>query len=289
MAHYGLFSMCDPALGRLDYASLSDQTLMEMLVDDMPDVYKSRYQDTNGNFTDISTWPRVQLQNDRVVQVEFTTRNIGDRQFPFELIPPLVEHFALYESAANGTVDTKILPRTLLRFDVTENKLYGELNFPAFPRGLKEIIICYNQFSGSCALQHLPDKLVRFDAMSNKFSGEVALNNLPSTLERLYLKRNNLSGQIAIDRLPAPMQFLDLGENKFYGDFRMMVFPPDLRCVSLDDNYELSGTAVLRRSTEEMHFELEIDWPKAIIDENGDEHPWKEEIVELSKHRYRCY
>ena len=289
MAHYGIFSMCDPALGRLDYASLSDQALMEMLVDGMAEKDKNSFQDANGNYTDISTWPLVRLRNDHVVQMGFWTRNIGDRQFPFELIPPLVEHCALYQTSVNGTLDTKVLPRTLLRFDVTENKLHGELNFPAFPRGLKEIIICYNQFSGSCALHDLPDELVRFDAMSNNFGGEVALNDLPSTLERLFLKRNNLSGQIAIDRLPAPMQFLDLGENKFYGDFRMMVFPPDLRCVSLDDNHELSGTAVLRSSTEEMRYELDIDWPKAIIDENGDEHPWKEEIVELSKHRYRCY
>ena len=276
-------SAVDPALGRLDAHSLSDQTLMELLVDGMAENDKSSYQDANGNYTDISTWPLVALQNDRVVQIAFCEKKMVKNQFPFALIPPNVAQLIIEGCSAHGTLDTSVLPRKLDSINVGQNFLHGEIDFSAFPRGLREIIVCFNQFSGSCALHDLPDALVHFNAAGNQFSGEITLNDLPLALEKLCLNRNKLSGRINIDRLPAPMRILDLSGNKFSGNFRMMVYPPGLRCVRIENNPDLSGTAVLRSSTKKLHITLKMDWPKAVVDENGDASPWTEEIEKMHR------
>ena len=40
----------DPSLGRLDFDTLPDQTLMEMLFEGMSDAYKRRLKDNTGTF-----------------------------------------------------------------------------------------------------------------------------------------------------------------------------------------------------------------------------------------------
>ena len=59
----------DPSLGRLDYESLSDQALMEMLIDALPTEEKAMFKDANGNFQDVCEWTNMDCTDERVTEV----------------------------------------------------------------------------------------------------------------------------------------------------------------------------------------------------------------------------
>ena len=271
----------DPSLGRLDYGSLPDQTLMELLIEGMADKQKKFLQDDKGNFKDACGWYMHKCTDDRVTHIYFYEREMSWKQFPFQFIPPLVESFFVTLSSVRGTLDTAVLPPKLRMFDVSENKLEGQLNFKAFPRELTEISIAWNSFHGSCALGDLPDSLVDFTATQNKFSGEISLNHLPSAMKTLVLNRNSLMGPVHIYKLPEAMRVIDLGHNALSGVFRLMECPPDLDYVSVDAN-PLDGTVVLLCRAEEMRFELNFDNIKAVVDEEGNTHPLQEDILKAN-------
>ena len=93
----------DPALGRLDYDSLSDQALMEMLVEGIAQSKKAEFQDTHGNYRDTCDWSGTFCKDERVTGIVLSWKEFGERQFPFDVIPPLVERFIMKESNLHGT------------------------------------------------------------------------------------------------------------------------------------------------------------------------------------------
>ena len=271
----------DPSLGRLDYDSLSDQALMEMLADSLGEKYRSVYQDQNGNYDDVCEWYGVKCVNDRVVRFQRTKATCSEPQCKFEWIPPLVTYFSFTESRLRGTLDLAVLPRGLVDLYLRINALHGTLNFQAFPPKIANVSIHTNEFSGKCALPDLPDSLVCFHAFRNKFSGEISLRNLPSSLKQLNLSENALTGEIHIAALPQGITRLDLTENLFTGDVRVLEFPPSLTYLGIKQN-PLSGTAVLAHTAEPTR-ELWFDHRcmvkvgtfmglTKILDENGNPH-----------------
>ena len=278
----------DPALGRLDADSLSDQALMEMLVDGMKDPSKKKLQDDKGNYKDVSEWAssgsvQVVFVDDRVTQIEFKWMAYTDKQFPFAFIPPLVTSFSLIGCSLHGTLETAVLPQNLLHLNVRTNKLHGPLNFKGFPRKLQILSIGGNCFSGNCALGELPSTLVRFAANDNYFEGELSLNDLPEALESLEVARNQLSGSLEILRLPQGLRVMQLQENNFWGDLRLLALPPSLRGVNVGEN-ELSGRAVLLgvQSYKSMHFDLLYDFVTTVLDEGGRRHAWEGNIIDFN-------
>ena len=120
--------MCvDPSLGRLDYDSLSDQALMETLVEGMNRTDKRSLQDGKGNFKDISAWRFIKCTDDRVTQIYAFQKTYAKRQFPFEFIPSQVSKFSMILCGLYGTLDTSQLPLKLTRFNVPQNALYGSI------------------------------------------------------------------------------------------------------------------------------------------------------------------
>ena len=57
----------DPFLGRLDYSLLSDQALMEMLIEGFDDETKKKYQDDHGMYLDVCEWPNITCDEDESV------------------------------------------------------------------------------------------------------------------------------------------------------------------------------------------------------------------------------
>ena len=243
-----MFSLClhtvDPSLGRLDYDSLSDQALMEMLVahieqDDIDDI-----KDANGNFKDACEWEDVFCEDGRVTNIDFSRRPfVKSTQFPFEFIPSCVDAFAMHQCFLYGTFDTSLLPQGMSEgLFLSRNDLYGSLDFQGFPRKLIYIILALNKFCGRCALEELPPKLIELSAEYNKFSGELRFDCLPPTLRRIGVRGNHLSGSITICNLPQAIEHLNLSNNSFSGEFQLQEFPPRLRSVDIAET-KMSATA----------------------------------------------
>ena len=274
----------DPSLGRFDISSLSDQTLMEMLVDGMQPDTKSQYHDDEGNFKDISAWENIECTEGRVTDITFYAHAHSDAQYPFEYIPRLVELFHVERSNIHGTLDTSVLPSGLTQFSVNSNRLQGEIAFKTFPQNLKHVDISVNLFEGSIMLGDLPPKLTFFDAIMNEFSGNISLDSLPETLEDVKLSANKLTGELHIKRLPSAMRNLFLNANSFSGEFRLVTAQPiptalpALQVISIEGN-PLSETVVLTRSNSRPSFKLISDTTKAVLDEVGERHPWEEQIL----------
>ena len=268
----------DPPLGRLDYDALPDQALMEVIFEGMVDKFKNRVTDKDGDFQDVSRWKNVKCEDERVTQVQCVSCPFSDEPFPFKAIPPLVTRFVIESCNLHGTLDPLHLPESLTFLQLDSNNLHGTINFGSFPQNLQEISLFWNRFSGSCMLGALPDSVVIFDASSNEFSGEISLNDLPPAMEELRVHQNLLSGPIHIKALPSTMRLLNLSLNDFSGDFRLMVPPRSLEEICIVKT-KLSATAVLLKESGEMPFDIYHDGLTAVVDENGDKHPWEGQIV----------
>ena len=268
----------DAALGRLDYHSLSDQALMEMLISGMDEEDQEYYQDGNDNFLDVCEWSVVTCTDERVTSVNVRYKEFGETQFLFRFIPPNVSHFQGEGSNLHGTLDTAELPQVLLDFNVADNELHGTLNWKGLPQKLETLMIDENNFCGSLALSDLPRSLKDFEACNNQFSGEISLNDLPPALEELWLYGNLLTGSIHIEKLPESIRNISLGGNSLSGDFCMDTFPASLSHLDVSKN-AFSAKVVLKKSNRAMYFKIKIDDVSAVVDESGDKHDWHEYIV----------
>ena len=252
-------SAIDPALGRLDYASLSDQALMEMLVDGMVEELEDPVLDSAGNYMEVCKWFNVHCTADRVIEVVFHSCDMCKKPFPFEFIPPLVEVLEFTSCHLHGTLDTAALPQNLVYCNVFDNALHGTLNFKDFPKNSETIIISSNNFDGSLALSELPDSVVIFRARFNSFNGNLSLDALPSSMRDLNVRDNLLSG-----------------------DVWLMNIPPSLEKLSIQEN-STSGTLVLSSTFEgDPPFALRSDPLQRVVDESGKEHPWESTIIRSS-------
>ena len=277
----------DPHLGRLDYDSLSDQALMEMLVehverDDIDDI-----KDSNGNFTDVCEWDDVECKHGRVVRVDLSQRFFQKfKPFPFEFIPPGVKSLVLEDCCLYGTLDTSLLPQGISEeICLTDNDLFGSVDFQGLPRNLEFLILDQNKFGGSCTIADLPSTLLHFSIDNNEFSGEIVIDDLPSKIREVSVENNHLTGSIAINKLPQEMEFLSLAGNSFSGEFQLMEFPRNLRVINIAST-KMSKAAVLRRATGKMDFTLYHDFIICVRDENGKKHNWERKIVKQKMDNY---
>ena len=275
----------DSSLGRVNYESLPDQTLMEMLIDGVVEADKCMFQDADKNIADVCEWDIVKCADERVEKVNLEDVSFDKKDFPFQYIPPLVVSFKARSTNLCGTLDTDVLPRGLTVLRVSENELHGTLRFKTLPRKLKKMNIALNKFEGSLQLSDLPATMTKLYAGANKFSGEVCLNELPFRMKELNICNNKLTGSVSIERLPENMRLIDLSENAFSGKFRMLTFPDILYEVSIGRN-DFDQEVVLAKTYHTMLFDLKADFITSVVDENGDEHEWGARILNSQK-QYR--
>ena len=267
----------DPSLGRLDYESLSDQALMEMLIEGLKSEQKAMYKDANGNFHDVCEWRGMSCIDNSVTFVSFNNLDFGSKQFPFDFIPPSAVTFIATLCGSHGTLDTSLLPTSLTTLNVQHNDLEGTIRWKGLPRKLRMLYINGNSFQGKIILCDLPPSLISLDASMNSFCGEIALSDLPVAMTNINVVSNELEGPITIESLPSRLRILDLRENLFSGDFTILDAPSGLESVDIGGN-DISGTIVLPVYAGEMEFILFSDNIEAIVDEREDPHPWEEKI-----------
>ena len=74
MRAFQLFVNVDSSLGRVDCILLSDQNLMELLIEGFDDVTKRRYKDSEGMYLDVREWPHIKCDDDeKVIHIDIQT------------------------------------------------------------------------------------------------------------------------------------------------------------------------------------------------------------------------
>ena len=127
----------DGSAGRVDIHSLSDQSLIELLLTDLSNISKQYFQDDSGYFVDVCEWPNVECDTaGRVINIDsFPSQIEGTLHFAY--IPPCAKILntsrgSLGCSKFEGTLDTATLPQSLELLNISGNGFSGSVNFLSF-------------------------------------------------------------------------------------------------------------------------------------------------------------
>ena len=209
----------DPSLGRVDYSSLSDQTLMEMLFDGFDDEAKKKYQDNEGMYLDVCDWSCVTCDDDeRVIKIGADSSEIsGSIQFCY--VPPKVKKLKVIPSwlgsELTGSVDLAHLPKDMKHLDLQNNMLTGKIDLTKLPEGMKKLFLDHNQLTGEIDLTQLPKGMRSLRLDSNQLTGEIDLTCLPEGMQYLHISRNQLCGSLVMNQLPQEMRIIAARLNHF--------------------------------------------------------------------------
>ena len=188
----------DPHLGRVDISTLSEQTLMEMVVENLSDDTKKAFQDENEMFLDVCKWRIVECDEDgQVVRCQTSCSLGGTIQLSF--LPRQIFDLALEMTDLSGTLDTSALPASFMTFSVEDNSLHGTIDFTALPRNVESFNVATNAFTSSAVLDSLPGTIENLYVGNNKFSGTLCLTRLPQGLQRLGVSNNSFTGKFHLE------------------------------------------------------------------------------------------
>ena len=252
MCSLQLFLSVDPSLGRIDYSLMSDQALMEMLIEGFDDESKKRYQDSHGMYLDVCEWSRISCDDDeRVVEIALDSGSItGSLELCYiPLKVKVLKASPLFPwSALRGSVDLAHIPEGMQVLDLRKNILTGEVDLTQLPNEMYALYLHDNQLTGEIDLTNLPDGMQKLFLGNNQLTGEINLTKLPDEMYALYLHDNQLTGEIDLTHLPHAMEYLYLHTNQFTGEIDLAHLMDGMQCLSLRDN-KLSGSFVAKRQT----------------------------------------
>ena len=253
MSEQILLLCSDPNLGRVDYNSLSDQTLMEMLIDGLDEETKEKFQDTDKMYLDVCEWDFVKCDADnRVVEICARSKLSGSIQLQYT--PPKVTHFRLVWSQSNvhGTIDLTHLPEAIQKISITGTQLSGSIDLEQLPHGMLVLSLISNCFTREINLSSLPGRMKKLTLSDNKLTGSINLTQLPQDLENLYLHSNQFQGSINLTQLPGSLQDLFLNNNQLSGSLYLGALPQAMVRIKLQNN-SFSGSFIA------MNLPLEIN------------------------------
>ena len=217
-----------PRAGRVDFASMSQQTLMELLVGDIHNL--SNLQNTEGEFRDISSWEGVGIVgNDGRVEGISICGDIGFSLFgdeddmgadkasigpggsiDFKWLPSSVKEIEICYMHLYGTMDTRLLPQNLNDLDVGSNNLSGTFAIEGLPESMEYVTIVSNNFEGTLNIGALPRKMRFISAERNKFHGTLDFSDLPPNMTTMLFAQNDFVGPISLANLPRHMKSLNV-------------------------------------------------------------------------------
>ena len=272
---YSLPLLCgaDPNLGRVDYSSLTDQSLMEMLVDGFDGETKKKYQDSEGTYLDVCAWPCIRCDDEeRVIEIDINSENVsGSLELCY--VPPKVEDLKVSplsgESRMTGSVDFARLPDGMKYLHLSNNQLTGEIDLTQPPKGLERVSLEDNQLTGEIDLTQLPDGMVFLDLRNNRLTGEIDLTQLPDIMNYAHLENNQLTGEVNLTQLPSRMHSLDLSGNQLTGSLIIRNIPLGAEEIDVRGNH-FNAVAVVDSETHDP-VDFEGSGVTSVVDENGKE------------------
>ena len=272
----------DPFLGKFDQLSLSDQALMELLVQCFDDKAQKRYRDQGGNFIDISEWAIVRCNDEGIVTYldlpgpEYESGGYytdDDYYYDSEddyseyaslagsletkYIPRQLATLEIQQCSLTGTFDVSALPATVEYLTIEDvERMHGTFDFGNLPECSKCVHIINSGFSGSVNLTYLPQSLSSLHISRTRFSGEVDLTKLPPKLEKLNLCENAFVGSVDLRALPETIIFLNIGANQLSGTLDVSMLPKSMRELCIYEN-DFSGVLDLNQVPETFFVRLE--------------------------------
>ena len=227
-------------LGRCDTASLSQQSLMELLVENIP--CEKKLKENSGDFKDIAYWPGVACgSGDTVTSIRMYRFFSAGGTIQPEFFPPTVHHIDIRENKLHGSIDLTRLPVGLRSFQASKNLLAGSADLTNLPKEMQVLKLDNNQIGGTIDLTQLPVRIRQVDLSKNCITGEVNLSKLPEQLTELFLHHNDLTGSITLRFIPSELYFLDLSHNSLSGTLDAELMPHRMLMLNLNDNaFDLS-------------------------------------------------
>ena len=224
--------------GRVSAFNLSDQTRMELLVENVPN---NRFRTQEGDFLSVCFWEGIECDaEENVTAIDWGYVSWTKGAVSLEWLPPNLEYFGIARfkkgQSFTGTIDTEGLPKGLDVFDVSCHGFSGTINLCTLPAHLITLSVTANDLEGPICLDSLPSTLVELNLSSNAFVGDVSLDNLPPKLSNLDMSFNSLSGTIETSALPDSLGHLDLNRNKFHGTVNLETLPAKMQTLSLRGN-----------------------------------------------------
>ena len=249
------FTVCvDPALGRLDYSTMSTQALMEMFVEGLTPESKEIFQDDQGNYLDIEDWPGIKCGSDDL-EIEWKDIHL-EGSLTYQFMPPRTTIFIVEGDfrAIRSPLETSDLPRELEIFRIYRQAHFGTVDMTSLPPALVSFQVCNNFFEGTINLTALPSKITDISMSNNKLTGSIDISALPESMQILCLQYNNLSGTISFESLPETLRILHIERNAFTGSVDLSKRSAPIDIDASFNNFE--GSMVVPANAEEFDLDF---------------------------------
>uniref|UniRef100_A0A7S4KGK3 Leucine-rich repeat protein n=1 Tax=Paramoeba aestuarina TaxID=180227 RepID=A0A7S4KGK3_9EUKA len=202
----------DESLGRLDNSVLSEQSLMELLVQNMHE--KNHFCDAGGDFHPIEQWNGVHFNvHGSVESIDWQNKFPRGGSMDFQWIPLNALTVNVSTNKLTGSVELSLLPEGIISFFAYNNSLSGSLDLTSLPKSLRDLHLDNNNLSGALDLTGLPPCFESLNLSNNRFHDEVDLRALPASMKAMYISSNRLSGTVRIDRIGDDINRIDLSGN----------------------------------------------------------------------------
>ena len=134
------FDTVDSSLGRLDYTSLSQQALMEMVIEGI--TQKEAICGDPDEPKDIEEWKGVLMEDGEVVEIEWRGTYLENQSrltgpLCLEWLPSSVRKFVVRWNQLTGTLDLTSLPTSMKWLDIGHNACTGEPDGAVASAGLR--------------------------------------------------------------------------------------------------------------------------------------------------------
>ena len=184
--------MDSSALGRFNRGTLSDQSLMELLIDDL--IGKEQFIDDDGEYLDLRKW------------------GAGWSVFRFDDQGSL-EAINLNGFFDGGSIQMQWAPERLLSLNFAENQIMGSLETASFPPLLCTLDVSVNSMSGEFAIEGLPRHIEYIDISANNFRGILNTRDFPPSMRKFYGDQNAFTHIQDLTSLPSSFEVLSLVKN----------------------------------------------------------------------------
>ena len=227
-----LFTVDPEVVGRVDHSTLSQLSLLELLLNDNKSTIG---YEANKATKDIEDWSGVGLNNDKSVNAinwsgpsrrgirRRSNRAPKTKPIQLQWIPETVQNFCV----TNMHIDEfsfRFFPQNTESIIVRLCSAVGTFESSMIPRSTKTVILDGNQLDGNLQAAALPESLEILLVCRNKLSGEIQFADLPKSLRTIAVRHSNFSGSANLKDLSPSIEFLDIAHNAFTGEILLPMY-----------------------------------------------------------------